>query len=252
MLIDTHCHIHEKDYGLKIADVLKEAKNATVEKIICVGTSGESSKQAVRFAKKHKAAFSAVGVHPHDAKDGIGYVERLLSRKLPKKLVAVGEIGLDYFYGHSPRDIQIKAFERQLELAIKNDLPVIFHVRDAFDDFWPIFDNAPNVKGVLHSFTDNAKNLEKALARGLYIGVNGISVFTKNADQQQVFDAIPLTSLLLETDAPFLTPPPYRGKVNQPAYIREIAEYHGARRGVSVEEIASSTTKNAQALFKLS
>ncbi|HRQ86898.1 MAG TPA: TatD family hydrolase [Candidatus Saccharibacteria bacterium] len=252
MLIDTHCHIHEKDYSLKIANVLAEAKKATVEKIICVGTSGDSSKQAVRFAKKHKPAFSAVGVHPHDAKDGIAYVERLLTRKLPKKLVAVGEIGLDYFYGHSPREVQIKAFERQLELAIKNNLPVIFHVRDAFDDFWPIFDSVPNVRGVLHSFTDNAKNLEKALARGLYIGVNGISVFTKNADQQQTFDAIPLTSLLLETDAPFLTPPPYRGKINQPAYIQEIAEYHATRRSISVAKIAQETTKNAQALFTLS
>lgn len=252
MLVDTHCHIHEPNYDLAIDDVLKQARATGVKKMICVGTSGDSSLAAVEFSRRRKGVFATIGVHPHDAKDGVNTVQDILSSGVPKKVVGVGEIGLDYFYSYSPRDDQIKAFELQLALAVEHGLPVSFHVRDAFDDFWSILDNFKGVKGVLHSFTDDAKNLEKALARGLYIGVNGISVFTKNKDQHQTFDAIPLESLLLETDAPFLTPPPYRGKTNQPAYIKEIAEYHAERRGISLAKIAKATTKNAANLFGIS
>src|SRR5690606_897540 len=153
---------------------------AGITKVICVGTSGDSSERAVKFASRRPNVYSSVGAHPHDAKDGYDKIEAILAGTLPKRLVAVGEIGLDYFYTYSPREIQLKAFEAQLDLALKHDLPVIFHVRDAFDDFWPIFDNFKGIKGVLHSFTDSKDNLNEALKRNLYIGVNGISTFTKN------------------------------------------------------------------------
>jgi TatD DNase family protein len=176
---------------------------------------------------------------------------QIQSQQKRKKLVAIGEIGLDYFYTHSPREMQIKALEEQLDIAVSHNLPVIFHVRDAFDDFWPIFDNFHDLRGVLHSFTDTEKNLEEGLKRGLFIGVNGISTFTKDQLQQQMFAQIPLERMLLETDAPFLTPVPFRGTINEPAYIRRIAEYHAEGRGLSLGEVATATTANTTALFAI-
>lgn len=249
MLVDTHCHIHESHYPLDVGDVMQHAHAAGVSKLICVGTSEQSSVEAVAFASQHEHCYASVGVHPHDTKDGYAKIEQLV--KDSKGIVAIGEIGLDYFYTHSPREVQIAALESQLQLARDNNLPVIFHVREAFDDFWPIVDNFSGLRGELHSFTDSHQNLEKALERGFYIGVNGISTFTKGDEQQKTFDLVPLDNLLLETDAPFLTPVPYRGKVNQPAYVRVIAEYHAQRRHISLKEIAAATTANATALFAL-
>ncbi len=248
MLVDTHCHIHEP-YDLPVDEVLRDAHEQGVTQMICVGTSETSSKQAIEFAAKHEEAFAAIGVHPHDTKDG--YAEITTLADTSEKIVAVGEIGLDYFYTHSPRETQIAALKEQIEVALKHNLPIIFHVREAFDDFWPIFDSYEGIRGVLHSFTDSQENMEKAIARGLYIGVNGISTFTKDEAQKAMFDAIPLDRILFETDAPFLTPAPYRGKINQPAYVRIVAEYHATRRGLSLEEIAKASTQNARALFRL-
>ena len=166
--------------------------------------------------------------------------------------MAIGEIGLDYHYTNSPPAAQQRALEEQLQLAVQYDLPVSFHVREAFDDFWPILANFPNVRGVLHSFTDTAQNAERAVARGLYLGVNGISTFTKSKAQQAMFARIPLERLLLETDAPFLTPVPFRGRVNMPSLVREVAQYHATARGIPFEEIAAASTANAQNLFSIS
>lgn len=251
MLVDTHCHIHEADYPIALDTAIANAEGAGVGKMVCVGTSEDSSRRAVEAAKSRHQLFAAIGVHPHDAKDGWQSIEPL-AQQAGKGVVAVGEVGLDYFYTHSPRADQIAALEFHIDLATRYDIPIIFHVRDAFDDFWPIFDNFKNLKGVLHSYTDNRHNLDEALARGLFIGVNGISTFTKDETQRHLFDAIPLESLLLETDAPFLTPPPYRGTVNQPAFVREIAQYHASRRAISLDVIAAATSRNASTLFRFS
>lgn len=265
-LIDSHCHIHEASYPLDADEVLVRAKEAGVTKLICVGTDMESSVSAVDFANAHDTVFSAIGIHPHEAKELEGeswkveFSELLhFNSHIPhSKLVAIGEIGLDYFYEHSPRDVQIAVFKAQLQLAVDYDLPVIFHVRDqavggtkssVWDDFWSIFDSFTNIRGVLHSFTDNQANLDQALERGLFIGVNGISTFTKVSAQQQLFANIPLEKLLLETDAPFLTPHPLRGKVNESAFVRHVAEHQASLRGVSFDQIATTTTANAHALF---
>ena len=249
MLVDTHCHIHEP-YELPLGEVLEHAKEALVAQYICVGTNEESSKQAIDFAEKHAESYAAIGVHPHDTKDGYGIIAGLAGTS--EKIVAVGEIGLDYFYTNSPKEVQIEALKSQISTALEHNLPIIFHVREAFDDFWPIFDTFSGIRGVLHSYTDSAENLTKALERGLYIGVNGISTFTKDEAQKAMFDSIPLGRLLFETDAPFLTPAPLRGKVNEPAYVRLVAEYHAERRDISLEEIASASTANARTLFALS
>ena len=248
MLIDTHCHIHEP-YELPIDEVLELASEAGVNEYICIGTSEQSSKQAIDFAEGHSEAYAAIGVHPHDTKDGYSAINDLAGTS--SKIVAVGEIGLDYFYTHSSREVQMEALEAQIKIALKHNLPIIFHVREAFADFWPIFDKYPGIRGELHSFTDSSANLKIALDRGLYIGVNGISTFTKDETQKDIFDSIPLDRLLLETDAPFLTPAPLRGKVNQPAYVKLVAQYHANRRELSLEEIALATTANARKLFNI-
>ena len=251
-LVDTHCHIHEADYPLAVDDVLKHAGDAGVGKMICVGTNEASSRGAIEFASKYGHVFASVGVHPHDTKDGYGKIAELAKQP---KVVAVGEIGLDYYYNHSPRETQIKALETQMQVALDNNLPIIFHVRDAFDDFWPIFDTFHSanrrIRGVLHSFTDTQQNLDKAFERGLYVGVNGISTFTKDTDQQKLYANIPLDRMVLETDAPFLTPTPYRGTVNEPAFVSEVAKFHAGIRGLNPEDVASATTANAITLFTI-
>ncbi|OGL27841.1 preprotein translocase [Candidatus Saccharibacteria bacterium RIFCSPHIGHO2_02_FULL_46_12] len=249
-LVDTHCHIHESDYPFKIDDVIVRAADAGVEKMICVGTDETSSIDAVAAAKKYQPLYSSIGVHPHEAKDGVDSIAHL-AKVDRAAIVAIGEIGLDYFYTHSPREAQIAALEAQLQVAVDHQLPVIFHVREAFDDFWPVFENFHGLRGVLHSFTGTQKEIETGFAHGLYVGVNGISTFTKDKAQQQLFASMPLERVLLETDAPFLTPVPKRGTVNEPAFVRYIADHHATIRGISVNEVMSTTSANATALFAL-
>jgi len=261
MLIDTHCHIHEPDYTLDPEDVIKRAHKVGVTQIICVGTNEIYSRLAVEFASKHDGVFASIGIHPYHAKDGIGdlglLIDSIYSGNGLQKLVAIGEVGLDYHYTNSSRDDQIRVLKQQIEIALKYDLPIIFHVRDAFDDFWSVLDSFKSdkrqIRGVLHCFTDTIDSAKEGLGRGLYVAVNGISTFTKDGSQKSMFASIPINRLLLETDAPFLTPNPLRGKikVNEPAYVRDIAEYNGVLRQISFDEIAHITTANARTLFKL-
>ena len=250
IFVDTHCHIHESDYPLPPDDVIKRAHEMGVSKMICVGTSEQSSVDALKFVSGREGIYASIGIHPHEAKDGWTKIAELAAEK-PEKLVAVGEIGLDYFYDHSPRDVQINALESQIQTALDYDLPIVFHVRDAFDDFWPIFDNFHGIRGELHSFTDNQANLDKGLERGLYVGVNGISTFTKDATQRELFARVPMECLLLETDAPFLTPVPMRGKINEPGFVSHVATTNATLRGVTLQEIADATTTNASRSFAL-
>ena len=258
MLVDTHCHVHEHDYP-DTEGAIARALAADVTKLLCVGVNEESSRQAVECAGRYDSCYAVVGVHPHDTKDGYDYIEKILIEN-HRKVIGVGEIGLDYFYNHSPRKTQIKAIEQQLQWAVTYNLPVSFHVREAssaqrrtsvWSDFWPILDNFHGIRGVLHSFTDTQETLDQGLSRGLYIGVNGISTFTKSDAQKAMFAALPLEKMLLETDAPFLTPAPKRGTVNEPAFVKYVATHHATIRGTSPEEIARITSANASALFAL-
>lgn len=253
MLIDTHCHIHDADYPLDVSEVINRAHQASVMQMICVGTDESSSRLAIEFANNHEGIYAAAGVHPHEAKDGTRQLSEIV--RFAKKLVAIGEIGLDYHYNYSPRDVQIKVLRYQIELALSRDLPMIFHVREAFDDFWAVLDEFKGgdrpIRGVLHSFTDTQEHADEALKRDLYIGVNGYSTFAKDESQKMMFAALPLDKILFETDAPFLTPNPFRGKVNEPAFVRNIAEFHAAIHHISVDEIANITTTNARTLFRI-
>jgi len=258
MLVDTHCHIHELDYPISITDVINRAFNSEVKKMICVGTNLESSKLSLQASSENKPIFSTLGVHPHYALDDFNDFSDFfnnISESDREKVVAIGEIGLDYYYNHSPRNKQIEIFEAQIDFALKNSLPISFHVRDAFDDFWAILDNfqSTDMRGVLHCFTGDIQSVDKAVDRGLYMGVTGIATFTKDKSQQDMFKYIPLDFMLLETDAPYLTPIPLRGKIkiNEPAFIKEIAEHISLIRDVSFEEVESITTRNAQSLFNI-
>ena len=256
-LIDSHCHVHDTEFFTDNREELYQQSIAVGIGMICVGTDQRSSQQAVEFAANRDYAWAAIGVHPHDSKGGWHEVEQLLkSREDNSPIVAIGEIGLDYYYNHSPRDMQIQALEAQLQLAVDYDLPVSFHIRDGapdqpsvWDDFWPIFDNFHGVRGVLHSFTDTRRNLEKGFARGLYVGLNGISTFTKDQTQRELFASIPLERLLLETDAPFLTPKPFRGKMNKPEYVELVAKYWAEQRNIDFDNLAKTTAHSTKRLF---
>ena len=225
--------------------------------MLCVGTDVRSSRQAVEFARSHEGCYAIVGIHPHEAKDNnTAEIRELLEEEKARTdagedraIVGIGEIGLDYFYEHSPPLSQRRMLREQLQLAVEFALPVSFHIREAFVDFWPIFDEFPDIKGVMHSFTDTRANLKQAMKRGLLVGINGISTFTKDESQQTMFRDLPLQHILLETDAPFLTPRPFRGKMNLPAYVELVAVHQAALKGVTPEEVAHQTTANAEKLF---
>jgi len=256
-LIDSHCHLHDTEFFNDNREELYQQSIAADIGMICVGTDERSSQQAVEFAASHDCTWAAVGVHPHDSKDGWGEIERLLKNRAENSpIVAIGEIGLDYYYNHSPREVQIRALEAQLQLAVDYDLPVSFHIRDGapdqpsvWDDFWPIFDNFHGLRGVLHSFTDTRDNLEKGFSRNLYVGLNGISTFTKVQSQQELFATIPLDRLLVETDAPFLTPKPFRGKINKPEYVELVAKYWAEKRNIDFNVLSEATVCNTKQLF---
>jgi len=266
-LTDTHCHIHEAAGDDEVAarwhkagfftagPLLAAARDAGVTRMLCVGCTLRDSKLAIDFAKAHDGVWVSIGIHPHETHKYAGNSAKLAEfaalAGLPK-VVAVGECGLDYFYEHSGKADQQEVLHFQLELAQKHNLPLIFHVREAFEDFWPIFDQYKGLRGVVHSFTATRKELDEALSRGLYIGLNGIMTFTKQVKQLEAAKAVPLERLLLETDAPFLTPQPLRGKINEPRHVCLVAQFLAELRAEAPEVLARETTKNAQKLFGIS
>lgn len=264
-LVDTHCHIQSA--GLKKGErttrelwtkapeltgekIVADAAAAGVSRLICVGCDPEDSRLAAEFASAHEGCWASAGIHPHEARhyqtDKLDGFKELAGRP---EVVAIGECGLDYYYEYSPKSAQKEILEFQIRLALALGLPLIFHVRSAFDDFWPVFDSFKNVRGVLHSFTYSAENMRRAVDRGLYIGVNGIATFTKDQVQLEVYKSIPSDKLLLETDAPFLTPKPYRGSINEPKRVRTVVEFLADLRGEDREVLARATTDNARELF---
>jgi len=257
-LVDTHCHIHFPDYPLDPEEVIKSANLAGVTRLLCVGCTLPDSKQAIEMANRHDNIWAAVGLHPHE---GAQYVNDSLAlqefHELVKKpkVVAIGETGLDYHYMHSSKLDQEKLLRFQLDVAIEHNLPLIFHIREAFEDFWKIFDEYSReglkIRGVVHSFSASRAELDQILSRGLLVGLNGIMTFTKDEQQLEAAKQIPLDKLLLETDAPFLTPHPFRGKVCEPKHVRVTAEFLSNLRGVPLDELAAASTQNAINLFQI-
>jgi len=253
-LIDTHCHIQFADYPLDTAEVLTNARDSGVVGMIVVGCGLHDSQAAPVFANKYDDVWASIGLHPHEAAKYVHdhhALQQFRDLTNQRKVVAIGETGLDYYYENSPKEDQKKLLRFQLELAVEHDLPLIFHVRDAFDDFWPIVDEYKGLRGVVHSFSSDARDLEQILARGFYVGLNGIMTFTKRSDQLEAAKVIPLEKLLLETDAPFLTPTPFRGTICEPKHVRTTVEFLAHLRDESLEDVAGATTSNARKLFQL-
>lgn len=261
-LIDTHAHLDFRQFDPDRQAVVERARAAGVAAIVNVGADLDSSRRAVQLAGEYGMVYAAVGMHPHDAKqlDGAVLAElRELARQ--PKVVAVGEIGLDFYRDRSPRDMQRRAFRAQLAWAAKLGKPVVIHDRDAHDEIMEILTDwtaglatsplASRV-GVLHTFSGDLSMAERAMALGFYISISG-PVTYKNARQlPEIVSALPLDRLLVETDCPFLTPHPHRGKRNEPAYVRLVAERIAALRGIPFDDLAEATTANAKRLFDLS
>ena len=216
-----------------------QARGDGVEKVICIGTNPEDSKNAYEFAAAHENVYWTYGIHPEFANDYLD--EEGMFDGAP---VAIGEIGLDYHYEGYDRSAQIRLFESMLQLASDRNLPIALHLREAFADAWGVLDNFPKVKGVVHSFTGSKKDLKIALERGFYVGVNGLATYTTTP-------LPPLERMLLETDAPFLTPAPFRGTINSPRYVKVIAAYLAQQLGVTESIIQEQTTHNARQIFSI-
>jgi TatD DNase family protein len=262
-LVDSHCHLDESHFDPDREAVIVRAAEQGVTRLVNPGVDLSSSRAAAALARRHSGVYAAVGIHPHDAKtlDAAALV-RLKALAQAHKNVAIGEIGLDYYRNLSPRDVQRRAFEAQLELAGELGLPVIVHDRDAHDDVLAILSHwssslharrsTPSGRmGVLHSFSGDAALAERALALGFYIGISG-PVTYRNADRlREVVCAVPLERLLVETDAPYLTPHPHRGERNEPAYVRWVAQAVADAKRLTLEQVAVQTCENAAGLFGL-
>ncbi len=248
-LIDTHTHPQIQQYADDREEVIKRALDAGIG-MICVGVDLETSQQAVELARQYEGIWSSVGLHPNDNLDEVydeaPYVE--LARR--PKVIAIGEIGLDYYRttDESKKEFQRERFEKQLKLAEQLQKPVIIHCRDAHEDMRKILGLHPGMKGVIHSFTGTLEDAKWYVGRGFFIGLNGIVTFTRQYDE--IVRDIPLDKILLETDAPFLTPEPYRGRRNESGYLPFVAQQIATIKGMSVDEVAAVTMRNAEKIFK--
>ncbi|HAK89270.1 MAG TPA: radical SAM protein [Nitrospiraceae bacterium] len=248
-MIDTHCHLEMRPFDDDREDVIKRAKE-NLEAVITIGSDFEGSKGAVALAEKYDFVYASVGIHPHDAKDfNDNIFNQIKAWAKNPKVVAIGETGLDYHYDHSPRDVQKEIFIKQLGYAVESGMPAIIHSREAKEDTLKILKESRVSKGVLHCFSGDMETAEKAMEMGLYISFAGTITFKKALQIQEIAKVIPDEYLLIETDAPYLAPEPFRGKRNEPAFVKHTAEFIAKLRGVSLEDIDRITTLNAKRLF---
>ena len=251
MFIDSHAHIQLLQFNRDRDAVLKRAYEAAVSNILVIGFNMETSLGAVELAEAHTHIYATVGMHPHDAKDltpdGLKALRELAEHP---KVIALGEMGLDYYRNLSPHAVQKAAFEQQLDLAEEVQLPIVIHNRDAYMDILPILEaRQGRLRGVLHCFTGDVELMYRSLAIGFHIGIGGIVTYKNAADVQAVAQAVPEDRLLIETDCPWLAPQFRRGKRNEPAYVRAVAEKIADLRDTSVEAIGKITTANFNLLM---
>jgi TatD DNase family protein len=260
-LTDTHCHLYFQVFREDLEQVLARAWDQGVERILIPGIDLDSSRQAVVLAEQHPNLFAAVGIHPNDALTwGEWTLTSLRELASHPKTVAIGEIGLDYYRDRAPKETQIQIFRTQLALAKECGKPVVIHDRQAIHDVWPILEawqadlavcGSPLAyrPGVLHSFDEPLSWARKVVEKWFFLGITGPVTFKKAIDKQELAAGIPLEHLLLETDAPFLTPHPHRGRRNEPAYTAFIADKIAALKEIPVESVRSATNRNAAKLF---
>lgn len=250
-MIDTHTHLEFPDYIGEVDDVISRAKNVGVEKFICVGGEPPRNELDVELAAKYPFVFAALGIHPNYANSNSEEHQNWIANTAAtdKNIVAIGEIGLDYHYNYALYDTQKEVFNNYLTIAKDIDKPVIIHSREAFIDTFDILKRYAPLKGVVHCFSYSLAEAEAFLSLGLHVSFCGQITFKKCDELREVAKEIPLNKLLLETDCPFLTPAPHRGKRNEPAFVKHIAEKHAEIRGIPFEEIDKITTENARELF---
>ncbi len=250
-LVDSHCHLFFDGIKHNLAQVIERAKTDGVDCFICPGINLDSSKESIAIAEEYPEVFATVGIHPHDVEDASeNYITDLTELSENQNVVAIGEIGLDYFRDYSDHDVQRKLFREQIELAMKLNYPIVFHNRAADHDVLSILNETGCTKGVAHCFSSDIKTANAFIDLGFYISFAG-NVTYKNSGLAEVAKEIPLEKMFIETDSPFLSPVPFRGKPNEPARVKKIAEFIADKRGCSLEEIASATTHNVRTLFRL-
>jgi TatD DNase family protein len=253
MLIDTHAHLEMETFDRDREEVLKRAAEAGLTAIVTVGTTLSDCRKAVDLAGQYPPIYAAIGIHPHEVKGietGTYDALRRLARR--DKVVAVGEIGLDFFYNHSPREVQLRRFAEQLDLAEELDLPVIIHDREAHAETLEMLGSRKGrIQGVLHCFSGDAAMARECLDMGFHLSVAGPVTYPKADRLREVARDVPLERLLIETDAPYLAPQRHRGKRNEPAYVVETAGCLAEVRGVSVDELIRLTSANARRLFRI-
>lgn len=254
MLFDSHAHLNDARFDKDIDEIIKRAKEEGVKYILNPGADFASSVASINLAEKYDMIYAAVGVHPHDAKemdeDTISLL-RELSKK--NKVMAIGEIGLDYHYDFSPRDIQKKWFREQIRLAKEVKLPIIIHDRDANQDVMNILkeEKAFEVGVLLHCYSGSAELAKEYIKLGAYISIAGPVTFKNARKTVEVVEQIPLEYLMIETDSPYLTPMPYRGKRNESSYVQYVADKIAQIKGISYEQVANQTCENAKKFFNI-
>ena len=258
MFIDSHAHIDGKEFDADREEVIQRAQAAGVSLILNVGTGDPHSgalERAVELGRRHDSIFTAIGTHPHDARLYDDAAEQKIKNLINNEhVIAWGEIGLDFHYDNSPRDVQIEVFKRQLQAARECDLPVVIHTREAEAETIEIlqseYDSAPR-RGVFHCFSGSLELARRAIQIGFMISFSGIVTFKKAEDLREVAKQVPLDRLLIETDCPYLTPIPYRGKRNEPAYVVEVARTLAGLHGAELEKLARITSENFNRFFGL-
>ncbi|MFT2090895.1 TatD family hydrolase [Paraglaciecola sp. 2405UD69-4] len=253
MFVDSHCHLDRLDKNHEqLTEVLQFARNRGVEHFLCVSVSVKDFPAMAETVVSFEDVSISCGVHPLHQEDACSYDE-LLATAANEKVVAIGETGLDYFYSAETKEVQLTSFIDHIKVANTLNKPLIIHTRDARKDTIDLLKEhkLPQTRGVLHCFTENWEMAQAAIELGMYISISGIVTFKTATELQEVVKKIPLDKLLIETDSPWLAPVPYRGKPNQPGFVREVGEFIANLKGVSVEELAAATTKNFYDLFAI-
>lgn len=254
MLIDSHAHLNDERFDEDREEVIKTLNENGVELVLIPGFDLQSSTQAVEMSEKYSMIYAAVGMHPHDSKDmNYDILDLFKSYALKDKVVAIGEIGLDYYYDNSPRDIQQKWFREQIKLAKSLDMPYIVHDRDAHEDIFNIMkeEHYSGARGILHCYSGNVELAREFIKMGFLISLGGPVTFKNSKVAKRVALEIPLEHLLIETDSPYLTPEPYRGKRNEPSYVRYVANEIANIKGIDYNLVEEKTNENFKKLFKV-
>ncbi len=254
MIFDTHTHLNAEQFKDEIPEVIERARELGVTEMAVVGFDTPTILKSLELSQAYKDIYSIVGWHPTEAGSYTKEIEETLQRQLEnERVVALGEIGLDYHWMEDPKEIQDKVFRRQIAIAKEMNLPISIHTRDAMEDTYKILkeEKIHDIGGIMHSFSGDGEWAERFLDLGMHISFSGVVTFKKAFDVHEAATVIPLDKLLVETDAPYLAPMPYRGKRNEPGYTRYVVERVAELRELSIEEVAKVTRENAHRLFRI-